>query len=371
MVLQRYTEPLRGDKPCATNCVVMLHCRMVDLLCNSGYTRAAFLSLIVLMALVQPLGSQETPCTIRKLPVSFRDAQNVPLQRISATDLEGRVHGKPVRILSLAADSRPHRIVLVLDSSGSMGNIEEQPALWNLSVSLARHFFEVNHQRAQMALLLFNNQGTDAVDFGQGSSAVGQKLSQIAEDRTYVKTHIKGRTALRDAIFQAVLLLDHPTSADAVYVLTDGGDNASHRSVGELDSRLAVTTVRVFAVLLQQKLGYRNRTPEEENGPQDLADIVHESGGEILTAAEWHGKGVALSADADAKVTSEEMLNRLYQTILQDSLLEIETPLPLTRNERWELKLSSDARHRWKNAQITYPEMLIGCSAEVSGSGRR
>ncbi len=72
----------------------------------------------------------------------------------------------------------------------------------------------------------------------------------------------------------------------------------------------------------------------------------------------------------DAKVRSEETLNRLYQTILQDSLLEVELPFPIARNERWELKLSSAARRQWKNAQITYPDTLISCNAEVFGSGR-
>ena len=50
---------------------------------------------------------------MRKVPVSFRDAQNLPLQNISVTDLEAKLHGKPVKILSLAPDPRPHRIVLL------------------------------------------------------------------------------------------------------------------------------------------------------------------------------------------------------------------------------------------------------------------
>src|SRR5215467_5407890 len=132
--------------------------------------------------------------------------------------------------------------------------------------------------------------------------------------------------------------------------------------------RLWVSSVRVFAVLLCQRLGYRNRTPEELNGPTELTEIAGKSGGEILTAAEWHGKSVALSANVEAKVKSEETLYRLYQAILQDSLLEAELPAPLGKNERWALKLSNAARQRWKNAKITYPDTLIRCNAEVSGS---
>jgi len=337
---------------------------------ESNYFGFALLSLASLVLCLHPVEAQEQPCTTRKLPVSFRDAQNLPLQNFSVSDLEAKVQGKPVRIVSLEADPRPHRVVLVLDSSASMASVEEETPLWKLGVSLARHFFDVNSQRAHLAMLVFNNQVTDEINFSQGNSVVGEKLQQIAENRDFVKIHIKGKTALRDAILQAILMLDHPTSADAVYVLTDGGDNASHNSVEELNRRLAVTSVRVFAVLLQRNLPYRNRTPEEEMGPQDLSEIAHKSGGEILTAAEWRGKQVALSANADARVKSEEMLNRLYQTIFQDRLLEVELPSPLKSNEHWELKLSNAARHEWKNVQIIYSDTLIGCNAEVYGSGR-
>jgi hypothetical protein len=319
---------------------------------------------------IHPLDAQEQPCTTRKLPVSFHDAQNLPLQNFSVSDVEGKIHGKPVKIVSLEADPRPHRVVLILDSSGSMSSVEDELPLWNLGVSLARNLFDMNRQRAQLAMLVFNDQVTEETDFSRGNSVVGEKLQQIAENRDFVKTHIKGKTALRDAILQAILMLDHPTSADAVYVLTDAGDNASHNSVEELSRRLAVTSVRVFAVLLQRYLPYRNRTPEEEMGPQDLSAIAHKSGGEILTAAEWRGKNVALSANADAKLKSQEMLNRLYQTIFEDSLLEVELPFPIKTNEHWELKLSNAARHDWKNVRIIYPDTLIGCNAEIFGSGR-
>lgn len=331
--------------------------------------RISFFSLVVLTVCIQRTDSQEQPCTIRKLTVSFRDAQNLPLQNISVSDLEAKVHGKPVKILSIAPDPRPHRLVLIMDASGSMGSSQGDTPLWILELSLARHLFEMNRERFPIALLVFNEHGNDTTDFMKGNSAVGEKLYRIAEDRDYIKSHVNGRTALRDAILQGIQLLNHPTSADAVYVLTDGRDNLSRENPSDFSRRLAVSSVRVFAVLLYQRLSNRNRTPEEY-GPTELKEITRKSGGEILTAAEWHGKSVALTANAEAKVKSEETLHRLYQAILQDSLLEVELPAPLAKNEHLELKLSNAARQRWKNAQITYPDTLLSCNAEVSGSGR-
>src|SRR5215469_612561 len=329
--------------------------------------RTSFLNFSVLLLCIQPVWSQDPPCTTRKLPVSFRDSQNLPLQNISITDLEAKLHGRPVKIVSLAPDPRPRRLVLILDTSGSIGSIEGEPALWNLELSLAWHFFEANRERAKIAMLFFGDEVHDVTDFAQGNAAVGEKLRQVSEDSKYVKKQIKGRTALRDAIFQGIQLLDHPSSADAVYVMTDGGDNSSHQSASELGRHLAVTSVRRFAVVLYPKLGNRRQAPEEVSGPQELAEIAQRSGGEILTAAQWHGKNVALSANAESKVKSEETLERLYQAIVQNSLLEVELPFPSSKSERWELKLSSAARRQWKNAKITYPDTLVSCYAEVFG----
>jgi hypothetical protein len=115
-------------------------------------------------------------------------------------------------------------------------------------------------------------------------------------------------------------------------------------------------------VLLQRESGLRKRA-EEVLGPEELSEIARKSGGAILSTAEWHKDHVSLSANADGKVTTQETLTLLYQAILQDSLLELEFPFPVEKNESFQLKLSDSARHQWKSAQIIYSDNLIGCGS--------
>jgi len=319
---------------------------------------------LILTLCTTAIAAQDSPCLRRALPVALRDVQNLPIQNVLVADLQARVHGKPVKLLSLAPDPRPHRLVLILDASGSMGSTHGEPPLFALEFALARHFFEANRQRSQIALLIFNNDVTEVVDFAQGDSVVGDKLKQIFGNRDYVTTNVKGKTALRDAILAGLHLLEHPSSADALYVLTDGDDNASKHSASDLRQRLIVTSVRLFAVLLHKGVGYRNPLPEEVSGPDDLSEIAEKSGGEILSAAAWHEKQMVLSADSEAKLKPQETLGRLYQTILGDQLLEIELPSSIAKDEHWELKLSNGARRQWKGAHITYPTTLAKCSSE-------
>lgn len=189
----------------------------------------------------------------------------------------------------------------------------------------AGHCFAVNHQRSQIALLFFNKKVNDVVDFSQGNSAVSDKLRQVDKDPANAKGLAKGGTAFRDAILQGVQLLDHPGSSDALYLLTDAQDNASTHSASDVNHSLAFTSVRLFAVLLQDE---RTLTVPGEwsPGPDQLSEIARKSGGEILSAASWHAGSITLSANSEAKVKTQETLTRLYQTILQDSLLEIEPP---------------------------------------------
>src|SRR2546421_12953871 len=88
------------------------------------------LSQFVGYCLTGAAGAQEAPCERRSIPVALRDNQNLPFQDISAAELEAKVRGKPVKILSFAPDPRPHRLVLLQDTSGSMGSTAgESPLL--------------------------------------------------------------------------------------------------------------------------------------------------------------------------------------------------------------------------------------------------
>jgi Mg-chelatase subunit ChlD len=335
-----------------------------------GYLGQCVISLLVLALCTRPAGAQELDCQRRFLPVAVRDEQNLPIQNISVANFEAKVHGKRVKILSFAPDPRPHRLVLILDTSGSMGSTASESPLFALEAVLARHFFEVNRQRTPIALVIFNTQVNEVVEFAPGNSAVADKLQQMTTDHNYVQANVKGTTALRDAILQGLQLLVHPSSADALYVLSDGGDNASKHSAADVTQHLAITSVRLFAVVLQGNGSYRSRVPEELSGPEELSEIALKSGGEVLSVAAVHGKQVALTADPKAKLKTQETLARLYQAILGDNLLEIELPFALAKNEHWELRLSEAARRQWKGARITYPTTLVSCTAEVSGSGR-
>lgn len=312
------------------------------------------------------VSAQTDSCSRRTLSVYVEDSQRTPITELVPADFEARVHGKPIKVLSVERDARPHRIVLIIDTSRSMYSMAPgEPPWWGWEFALARHFFDQNSQKAQIALLMFSKRVNEVVDFSQGNSVVDNRLQQAAKGYGYLRRNRKGPTTLHEVILQGLQLIDQPRSADAIYVLTDAGDYIeATQGAHEVIQRLVATQVRLFAVLLQRESGGVRKVAEEVLGPEELSQIARKSGGAILSTAEWHGDRVSLSANPDGKAT--ETLTRLYQAILQNSVLEIELPFPIEKNERLELRLSSEARRQSNAAQIIYSDNLIGCGSTSS-----
>lgn len=301
-------------------------------------------------------------CSNRAFTVFVQDSQGRPIKDLVPADFEARVHGKPTKIVSVTADARPRRLLVIVDATHSMKNgTNGEPPRWRWQIALARHFFEQNRDRAQIALLIFSEHINDAVGFSGGNAAVDAELQQAGKDYESLRRTPGRATTLDNAILQGLQLFDHPNSADVIYLLSDGMEHTATTESGEVIQRLIAMQVRLFAVLLQEEPGYRNKTAEEVLGQEELSEIARKSGGSILSTAEWHKDRVNLSANSGRSATTQETLTRLYQAISQDVLLEIEFPFTVKKDESFELKMSSSGRYRWKGAHITYPEVVLGC----------
>jgi hypothetical protein len=56
------------------------------------------------------------------LPINVEDARGLQIQGLTPADFQAKVHGRSIKILSIALDDRPHRVVILLDASGSIAS---------------------------------------------------------------------------------------------------------------------------------------------------------------------------------------------------------------------------------------------------------
>ncbi len=161
--------------------------------------------------------AQEDPCIHRTLPVDIRDSKWSSIAGLDPHDFEAKFRRKPVKILSIAGDHRPHRIVILVDACGSM------QTTWAQALAPAFHLVETPLPNTRMAMLIFREQIIEHFDFAAGQLKIAERLRQIRMDEPFRSKSGHMRTALFDALLAGVKLLDNPNSADILYLVERRG----------------------------------------------------------------------------------------------------------------------------------------------------
>jgi hypothetical protein len=95
----------------------------------------------------------------------------------------------------------------------------------------------------------------------------------------------KGRTALLDAIYLGLSQMRGAQHGrHALLIISDGGDNHSRYSERDVKRLVKECDCQLYAIGIFDPIGYRNRTPEELNGPSLLSEITEITGGRVSFA---------------------------------------------------------------------------------------
>ena len=93
----------------------------------------------------------------------------------------------------------------------------------------------------------------------------------------------KGRTALLDAIYLGLSQMRGAQHGKrALLIISDGGDNHSRYSESDVKRLVKESDCQLYAIGIFDPIGYRNRTPEELNGPSLLSEITEITGGRVF-----------------------------------------------------------------------------------------
>jgi hypothetical protein len=280
-------------------------------------------------------------------------------------DLIAKVNGKLVNIVSVAVDSRPRRVVILLDTSGSM---REDPDHWRLPLDVAVHVARSISSNTQLAFLTFDDVVHNVIDFSGDNSAVLGQLNRMSNGEAFSKKDIHGHTALYDAVYYGWQLLKNSTSADLLFVISDGDDNKSSLNLEALERILIGSGVRFFAVRMRDLTNVsRARRLDEMGSPRVLAEIAEETGGEVFGPVGFRLGGYIHYAFSNynysAKTKVEDALSWFYEGMLQSQALEIQIPAAIPAKEFLEVKLSKAGTQKWKGTTLSYPRRLLPCGA--------
>jgi len=169
-------------------------------------------------------------------------------------------------IRHFSSEDAPVSIGVIFDMSGSMASKIERAR------EAVVEFFKTANPQDEFFMVTFADKPQEVSDFTSQVEDIQGKL---------VYTVPKGRTALLDAIYLGVSKMRQAKyQKKALLIISDGGDNHSRYTEGEIKSMVKEADVLIYAIGIYD---HYMATPEESLGPALLGDVAELTGGRSFT----------------------------------------------------------------------------------------
>jgi Ca-activated chloride channel homolog len=200
------------------------------------------------------------------VPVTITDPLNrlvTGLDRENFSLFEGK---EAQEIKHFSSEDAPVSLGVIFDMSGSMSSKIERAR------EAVMEFFKTANPQDEFFMITFADKPEEISDFTQSVEDIQGKL---------VYTIPKGRTALLDAIYLGVSKMRQAKyTKKSLLIISDGGDNHSRYTEGEIKNLVKEADVLIYAVGIYD----RNFPTEEERlGPQLLTEVTELTGGRSFT----------------------------------------------------------------------------------------
>jgi Ca-activated chloride channel family protein len=200
------------------------------------------------------------------VPVTITDPMNrlvTGLDRENFNLFEGRDQQE---IRTFSSEDAPVSIGVIFDMSGSMSSKIER------SREAVIEFFKTANPQDEFFMITFADKPEEIADFTSSVEDIQGRL---------IYTIPKGRTALLDAIYLGVTKMRQAKfPKKALLIISDGGDNHSRYTEGEIRSMVKEADVLIYAIGIYD---HYFPTDEERLGPSLLSDITELTGGRAFT----------------------------------------------------------------------------------------
>lgn len=212
-----------------------------------------------------PAADLKVDVPLALIPVHVTTQLGTSVMNLSKENFRIFEDGVEQKITHFASEDAPLSIGLLFDASGSMRNKIRK------SAEAAAAFFRTANADDEFFLVEFNEKAKLAVPFTRDANLIYKYI---------VHTRPLGRTSLLDAIHMALAQMKEAKNLrKAIVILSDGGDNKSRYTEGEIKNATREADVQVYSLGIFDPDDVPKRTPEEKRGPTLLADLADETGG--------------------------------------------------------------------------------------------
>jgi uncharacterized protein with von Willebrand factor type A (vWA) domain len=210
---------------------------------RSGKKLALMLTLASSPALLE---AQNNRCLQRTVLVSALENRGRQVSGLETDGFEARIGKQQIQIAPMTPAPANRRAVLLLDVSGSMAG-DRVHEKWSTAIAIANQALSNAPASLSLGMIAFSDKLLERVDFGpRARNEIASRLQKYAGMRP------AGGTALLDTIDRAIGMLTPSHVADAIYVISDAGDNYSKGTIDRVRTRLLVSGVRLHLIYIRE-----------------------------------------------------------------------------------------------------------------------
>jgi Ca-activated chloride channel family protein len=248
------------------------------------------------------------------VPITVTDPMNRLVTGLEQEDFEVFENNGKQKIRSFASEDAPVSIGIIFDLSGSMTS-----KLVRARESILQ-FIKTANPEDEFFVIGFNDRPELIEDFTSSVEDIQARLAMVKSGH---------RTALLDAIYYGVAKMkDAKHERKALLVVSDGGDNRSRYTEGEVRAQVRESDVEIYSIGIFDPYA---ATPEERTGPMLLNELCEQTGGRLFRVDDLSEMG-----DIAEKISTE----------LRNQYVIGYTPKDLSRDGKWrkvKVKLSPPA----------------------------
>lgn len=198
------------------------------------------------------------------VPVTVTDPMNRLVTGLEQEDFKIYENNGEQKITSFSSEDAPVSIGIIFDLSGSMTS-----KLIRARDSILQ-FIKTANPEDEFFVIGFNDRPELIEDFTNSTDDIEARLATVRSGH---------RTALLDAIYYGIeKMKEAKHQRKALLVVSDGGDNRSRYTEGEVRAQVREADVEIYSIGIFDPYA---ATPEERTGPALLNDLSEETGGRM------------------------------------------------------------------------------------------
>jgi Ca-activated chloride channel family protein len=200
------------------------------------------------------------------VPVTITDPMNRLVTGLDKENFQLFEGNATQEIRTFSSEDAPVSLGVIFDSSGSMSSKMDR------AKDAVMEFFKTANPQDEFFMITFSDEPEEVSDFTSSVDEIQNKLVFAVPRR---------RTALLDAIYMGVSKMRQAKyPKKALLIISDGGDNHSRYTEGEIRSLVKEADVMIYAIGIYDRYA---SAVEERLGPQLLSDITELTGGRAFT----------------------------------------------------------------------------------------